>query len=696
MTNNARKLIKDIHNSSSTGILLLFVFSFALSIFLGWLVSLLYTTFMTSDITNELLFIDAYRSSLRPEPQERFIFLSLVLVCPCLMFIAGMQLAKKISFSMQPFQFQTSFALLLLSILFLYYPFTTSDFLLDFKYLFKFEVKKGLLTGTSIFFIILCICIVWLGRLTDLTWHRKNFKNEWLKKVYIWILLILLIFVLTASWRIPGANAITTSEAWSVSADAVFYSLSQVLAGRTLLADLPSQYGLFAHLIEPIFHLPGSSGLSVFKFSLLCAILQTLSLAAIYSVVQACTQSTALRVACVLLLVCLTFGTLGRLANSDDPYFQYWPVRFFLPALSVLVFFRYAKIPSLWRAVQVSLVASVGTVWNTDTGLVLVVAFAGVLVAKWIVLSLYDHQKSVFERSSLVLALFTHAAVFCLVISLMFAYLQIRSGGTIRADWILGYQKIFYGAGYGMLPMPLYPHPWMSVLGVYVMAILVAAFIWHHNPRSSRADLLVYVALLGAGLFIYYQGRSHDLNLITVSWPAVVLLTLLSDRVLRAVKTGRLNRWHLVYPAFTFSLTGFICLPLILGLPKLAQDSLHRYTDRHLPQSYLIQDELAFLRQYAKPGDSCVILSLRQGLYYAETRTKSPLSGPGYIEMILQRDVEDIFSQFQKTRLNCLFIGLGESSLPGLGLSKGPDTVFPDYKIMAVNPYRSMLYLVPK
>ena len=128
----------------------------------------------------------------------------------------------------------------------------------------------------------------------------------------------------------------------------------------------------------------------------------------------------------------------------------------------------------------------------------------------------------------------------------------------------------------------------------------------------------------------------------------------------------------------------------------MAQDSLHRYTDRHLPQSYLVQDELAFLRQYTEPGDSCVILSLHQGLYYAETGMKSPLSGPGYIEMILQRDVENIFSQFQKTRLNCLVVGLDESSLPGLGLSKGPDTVFPDYKTIAVDPYRSMLYLVPK
>ena len=69
-----------------------------------------------------------------------------------------------------------------------------------------------------------------------------------------------IVFYVAASLRI-GANGIQNelsivgSARWNIHADAVLYAISQVLRGKTLLIDLPSQYGLYPELIRPIFSL---------------------------------------------------------------------------------------------------------------------------------------------------------------------------------------------------------------------------------------------------------------------------------------------------------------------------------------------------------------------------------------------------------------------------------------------------------
>ena len=321
----------------------------------------------------------------------------------------------------------------------------------------------------------------------------------------------------------------------------------------------------------------------------------------------------------------------------------------------------------------------------------IVIAFAGVLVFKWVVLRSVGHRAYMLKLRRLRNALIVHLGTFVVVVFFMFGYLFLKSGGPLHWDWLFGYQKVFYGLGFMMMPMPLYPHPWMSILGVYLIALIVAARSWSFNPRAKNADLLSFISMLGFGLFIYYEGRSHHLNLITVSWPAIVLIAMLADRVLRAVRAGLLSRQHLLLPIAALSVLLFCSIPLVLASVKLGKSAIVAFESRNIPADKLVSDELRFIRQHTKPGDECVLLCRRQGLYYAATGLSSPISGPGFVETILQQDRDAFLDKLTQQRYACIFVGVAPSSALDLGVDLMK--ILHGYEVVAENPHHSILFL---
>ena len=98
------------------------------------------------------------------------------------------------------------------------------------------------------------------------------------------------------------------------------------------MPTLFSTYGLYPELLAPVFKV---MGFSIFNFIVLCAALQVFSLTAVYWVVHRSVRDNAIRISCALALVMVTFGTVVWLIGIGDPYYQYWPIRFVCPAMSI-------------------------------------------------------------------------------------------------------------------------------------------------------------------------------------------------------------------------------------------------------------------------------------------------------------------------------------------------------------------------
>ena len=102
--------------------------------------------------------------------------------------------------------------------------------------------------------------------------------------------------------------------------------------------------------------------------------------------------------------------------------------------------------------------------------------------------------------------------------------LSLKAQAPLHWAWLTGFQATFYGLGFMMLPLPPWPDAWYCVAAGYVIALLLGLIQLRQGHALGRVLPLLYLSLLGAGLFTYYQGRSHFFNLVSVSWPLIPLL----------------------------------------------------------------------------------------------------------------------------------------------------------------------------
>ena len=490
------------------------------------------------------------------------------------------------------------------------------------------------------------------------------------------------------AWRLVGEAAVEPNIAWSIHWDAMAYTIAQVAAGGTLLVDFPSQYGLYPELLGRIFRV---TDFSVLKLSLLFAAMQVVSMVAVYWVVLRLTRSVVFRLTFGLAFVLVTFETVLKINGMAEFYFQYWPIRFFWPALSVLAVYAYAHRPDLRRAAVVCLCAAVGTVWNADTGVMMVGAFAALLAAKAILRPAAPRAvggRVSHEMQALLLLL----TVVSLTLVATAIYFMTVSPQAPHWEWLMTYPNLFYRLGLNMLPLPLgLATPWMSVLGVYLLGLLFALTEWRRGGHAPCVDVVFYLSALGWGLFVYYQGRSHILNLVTVCWPALAIATVLADRTVRMVRAGGLGLVHLALPALTLTVLLFCALPFIQNIGPLWHDAERALDGRGRLASPLVADELEFIRRHTRPGDECVILAQRQGLYYASARLRSPLKGPGYVEMLTVEDRDAMLRQLASGKFGCVFVGEGDDT--ALDLNTDVLASLRHYGVVETNTSKSMSLL---
>ena len=655
----------------------------ALTVACAVVLAFLYQVSAKPPLIDPSILVSRERSGLSPKPGEHFVFVTLALLVPIAAhwFVVRFSTVRNYG-SSSTWRATTALLPAILAVLF-FALFTGSSFsqLLSGRSMPTERVTQWLLAA-------LAASAIWLGWLG---WGLKprGSANSFASSV-AWTVFLPCLLLQQLAWRVVGERSISLRQSWWNSADAVVYTVSQVVAGKTLLVDMPAQYGLYAEMVAPVFRI---IGLSVLKFTTLCAVLQVASLCAVFYVVQKVVREPALRIAIAGALVMVTCETPVWLIGIDERYFQYWPIRFIWPALSVLAFYWFCNRQSVSRALIVSIIGAIGTLWNADSGLAIEIAFGAFLVGKWLFFFEYRRHSSTRQRLYLIRLLAWHVAIFAVAVGSMSIYLTAKSGHGLHWSWLSTYQRLFYGLGFMMMPMPLRPNPWMLVLATYLMGIMTAVSSWVRGHMAKRADLILFISFLGLGLFLYYEGRSHVFNLIKVCWPALILAVILADRVVRSVRAGRLQRVHLYVPAVVLAVLLFCCLSFARSTGKLWSDAASSFVNRNTPSDPLVSDELNFIRAHSTRGEPCLILARRQGLYYTSTGLVAPVVGPGYAELITSHDRDALIQQLRNERFECVFVGKGKDSEVELDID--PLAALPGYSVVATSSKGSMLYLRP-
>ncbi len=501
------------------------------------------------------------------------------------------------------------------------------------------------------------------------------------------------------SYRLVRFGRLTGSGVWSDHLDAVVSATSQVLAGRTLLVDVPSQYGLFPELLAPLLRLlpSGLAGLS-----LAFAALQLVSLVALLLVLRSRVRNALVLFAAALALAMVTFGVHGLCGfrfGEADPYFQYWPVRFVGPALSVPIVLRVLGRLSWPRLLGLGGWIALCLFWNLDSGVAVLYAVAMTLLLLAATGLFSGRRIGGWPWRPLLAASVLVPGSALLLLAGLGGLLSLKAGAPLDIGWLTGFQATFYGLGFMMLPLPPWPEAWHNLIAAYVIALVIASRQLTCGHAVGRVLPLLYLPLLGMGLFTYYQGRSHFFNLVAVCWPMIMVIAILVDRHLLGMRRGLLPAATSGLPLAGLTALLLPALALLQCFPRLvelAADPLINQPDPWQPPAPHLASELDMVRRFCTGSQPpCLLLTRRQGIYALEAGTASNWRGPSPAEMLLQADRSRLRRLIRQGIPSRILLGVGpNSTFPHLGLTMRDD--FRRYRVADTNPERTLLLLIPK
>ena len=484
--------------------------------------------------------------------------------------------------------------------------------------------------------------------------------------------------IVHAASRIHTLNTLQVPGWGQTAFEAVFYSVSQVANGKTILADLPAQYGLYAELLRPA--LSGSS--TVLRFTTTMAILELLAWLGILFAARILVRSNLL-----FLLAGLALSTLvGEMwlygINAADPYYQYWPIRLIFPCLATVVFILYLfrRHQSTLSLTLLGCIAAAACIWNLDSGVPVLGATAAYLLSHVIA---PPRRTSRIQATTRLLWMVT---VWAATLAAFFVYLRLKAGRPLDWRQLFEYQKVFYSAGINLLPMPVSFHPWVLVGVVYVSAILIYISYLHRRKADRFSALLFFLSILGVGLFAYYQGRSHEWVFTIVIWPAVLIGFALLDRIRRICVTRLLPRATMLAAAPIVILAALLGWSSFQELPRIVGSVMQNQPGKITPSGAKLEDAIVFIRKNTVGRDRAIILSYHQATYFGETRLASAIGGPGIIEMVFRSDWERFVREVLQAQDVPVFVDLDAAG----HVDQAWRWILPKYRIVDCSPLESV------
>jgi hypothetical protein len=451
------------------------------------------------------------------------------------------------------------------------------------------------------------------------------------QKVVKWISVataLVISAILIPALRIWSADSVSYHALFTSHYDAAVSSIVRIAAGGTCLADVVPQYGCYGEFIAPALKLFGTSTTTI---TAVFALMQISAMWATLLFAARLLELPATRVGCLVSLVIATGFNLTWW--YFDPYLQYFPLRFFPPAISLLLVVRYQAAPGGLPAFALGAFSGFSIWWNFETGLAVVLSLAFFIAAgNFTAYPWRDRSKMLKATVRLLLFAFGAAAS----VGIFSAYLWLKASSPLNFANFFLFQKVFYLTGFAMIPIPAFPDYW-AVHAAIIFCVLLYATLWSafgSPDRDKKLELAAYLAILGAGLFVYYSGRSHPLVLRLVAWPSVILFFFMLERCSLDISKS-VDR--VVVRAVTALA---IVLPTVFFLQALPQlGTLAGLYYHNPPKDPAVAEDVAFIASHIGPHEPAAIVAVNQATLYGETGAKPALEGPSVAEMIRREDL---------------------------------------------------------
>lgn len=471
-------------------------------------------------------------------------------------------------------------------------------------------------------------------------------KNKAIK-IFIYLFCSLLIIITALINIFPlSSNALLNDLSVPFHLDPVFYPMAQVMAGKTMLVNLPGLYGLYPVFLEPIFKL---IGLSVLSFTSVMGIILGFSYLFIFLFLRKIIKND--------IILWLGFSTIIfyflENGGNPNPYFQYSPIRIFLPSLVLLMVSFYTENKNKFLYFFITLISALSVLWNLDSGIIVFIAW----IATLCFIELFSENKKAAIKK-----IFVHIFFSLLALAFVFfayaVYSFLRSGSLPELSLLWQYQKMFL-AGYSMIPMP-FPHVWVLAAVVFLAGLLlpIKNLLAQDKNCDKKNISIFFLSVLGLGLFTYYEGRSHDLVFYAPLYTVLALLAILTDIIYSNYLTNKkLYGSGLLFLTLLFFLLSSP-INLIYNSGKYygwVKSGLKSFTDQ---SSTMLTRNTDFIKSHTKKNESVIILSKNyyDGLFYGESKTRSVVDLPASTDIFFKREVEYLINFLKCNNDHKIFI----------------------------------------
>jgi hypothetical protein len=439
--------------------------------------------------------------------------------------------------------------------------------------------------------------------------------------------------------------------------EAVTSSVIRIAGGSTCLAEVLPQYGCYGEFLAPLLKMFGST---IPVVTAVFALVLIVALWALFHFVADLIRSPLILVGCS---ICLVMAAAFNLQYDNvDPVLQYFPLRFFFPALSLLVAAWVQRVSSPVSAFAAGAFAGAALAWNLESGLAVVLSLAAFVTLDGFTARRWRERA---ELLSSAMNLTSYIAGGVLFVVVFIAYLHLKAGRPVELSNLVVFQQVFAMTGFGMIPIPAFPSYWtIHAVTLFGTLFLAAVAAGRGETRDPGLELAAYLATLGICLAVYFVGRSHILVLRLVMWPSIILIFFLLDRTLLSAY-GQLQRR--VVDGVALLSVAMSTVFFGASLPGIAGNVM-RARSAPLQANKDILADIQFVRSKSSPGEHVGIVAVDQGVLYGQTATRAALEGPGVAELIRRVDLERLMVFLVTRGPKKLFIGttLGNAAETGL------------------------------
>lgn len=478
------------------------------------------------------------------------------LILFCLLFVVGMGIAHRHEVAGKTFPEnvkarKTAFWLML----FIQIPFWLLCISGETEQLGSVAAKYGWHTQPAVIaaFLFLAELAIFFWACQNVCFPEKD--GEWIIRL-VYAALVLLVFYSMYTPNIFGRGEL--SDAYH--GHAYFNSVYNIYQGMPYTHNVTSiygHYGLFFKIPMELVHGDFKAFVAMVAgigaFAHICAFL----------ILELLVKSRVLR---VLGALAVTFPVLGMRGGF---YWQVWPHRVIFPMLLFLygAWILKKELCNFWTAVGGYLICLLAILWNTETGLILTVAWAGMLISRFLSVGKIKIRRLLWLSFAQFAGM--AGAVFGAYGTVNLYNILKHSPANSFEDFLIPLLSGSYMTGVLHLDMPTEPNAYMAVITLFLTGVAMGIAGWFGDKEKRRWETdLVFLLSVGAlGCLVYYMNRPSYHNLDCISLSAVLLAAYLAQYGMDFV---RKNGWENIarstfYEAMRGGI-GLICAASVLAM----------------------------------------------------------------------------------------------------------------------------------